>query len=155
MPHPKLLNSLQISQLVEDRAKNLTPFRVLGSIFGISGSSAYNYWRRYGKDTDVANGMSEQAKTAVNKTYDEELEAELLSWQDWFTQPETPQPSVSPSANYPYKQAKTSHGHSDMDKMGNAGATVNTPPNGLQPSTVFSSPSGKKKLLRQMGISSE
>ena len=155
MPHPRLLSDLQITELVKERVKNATPYRLLGGIFGISGSSAYNYYKKYGKNTDIANAVDKQPKSTVGKVYDKELEAEISSWQNWFEQAETSQPPISPSESYQRKQDNISHGHSDVDKRDNARVEVYTTPSGLEPSRIFSSPSGKKKILGQMGISSK
>ena len=147
------MTNSEAEKLVEERVKNSTSFRALGIAFGISPSSAYNYYKKYGKNTDIANVVNKQAKPTVGKVYDKELEAELLEWEGWFTQAETSRPPISPSKNYQHKQDNISYGHSDVDKRDSVGVAVYTPPSGLEPSRIFSNPSGKKKLLGQMGIS--
>lgn len=148
MPHPKLLTDLEISQLVKDRTKNSTPFRVLGSIFKIAPSTAYNYWRKYGKDT-TTNGMSEWEDTCnFYAIYEEKTDVEPLPWkevQSLFEPPKTQEISNRPIDKYLGNDNEVSQSHSDLRKEKKSEVATNTSPYELTPSSVFSNLLGRRR----------
>jgi hypothetical protein len=137
MPHHRILNEFQISQLVEDRTVNATPFRALGLRYGISASSAFNYckrygkyWKKYDKDIDSASVINEPIKADTDNAQilqDYDFDAETLEFIEWYSKEREPsQASISSSESYRHKCGQTSHGHNGAGERVSVGITANT-----------------------------